>query len=58
MQAASYQKYSISYFISLWDLGTADEINAVSYLDAESNTLREEAECVGAILCPYMSAFF
>ena len=41
LRAVAYQSISINDFISIWDMGAADGMDAVGFLDAASNTLRK-----------------
>ena len=54
----SLPNFFISDFLSLRDLGTADKMDAVGYLDAASDSLCEAVKCFVTILCPYVFVFY
>ena len=56
--AVYYHKFSISDFISLWYMGTADEMDVFCYLDKAYNALHWASEFIGTRLCPYVFVFF
>ena len=47
LRAVVYHKFSISNFLSLWELSTVDEMNAVGSFDESPDTLSGAAKFIG-----------